>query len=141
MADAILPTVRLMFACDEPLIDLADSKWVLKHPWSVVRLPAGASFPFRHGELWVYAQLTDGVGVFDVAAEMCQVMDDGSHRWIGRTETTRLDFPGGQQLLAFDMAFRLRKAPFRSAGIYEFRMVAEGEVLPGVTASIRVLDR
>jgi hypothetical protein len=130
-----------MFACDEAVIDLGDAKWVLKHPWSVVRLPAGASFPFRHEELWVYAQLTDGVGVFDLAAELCQVMDNGTRRWVGTTGTTRIEFPGGQQLLAFDMAFRLKKAPFRGPGIYEFRMVAEGELLPGMTAEIRVFER
>ena len=147
MADPILPNVRLIFACDSAIINLSDRKWELKHPWSVVMLPEGAEFPFRLLEAWVYAQFTGGVGAFHLAVELLQVMDDDSRRWIGRTPPERVDFPGGQQLVAFDTAFPLKKVPFREAGIYEFRVVAEHDntegavALDGATAQIRVLGR
>ena len=140
MADFVLPAVKLIFPCDAAVINLADLKWELKNPWAVVRLPQGAKFPFRVVDLWVYAQLTDGVGSFDLRVEMRQRRDDGTQRTVGASVPTRIDFPGGHQLRAFDTAFQLKKVPFREAGLYEFYVTADGHgELQGRTAELRVL--
>jgi hypothetical protein len=131
----------MIFVCDAAQQDQADGKWVLTNPWSVVMLPPGARFPFRHVACWVYFQLTGGVGAFDVAVEMRQVQDDGTRRSVGWSPTVEMDFPGGSQLLAFDMALRLRRVPFREPGLYEFCVTADSAVLAGQAAEVRVLDR
>jgi hypothetical protein len=145
MAGTVLPTVRLIFPCDDARLDPQTRKWEIRHPWSAVFLPPGARFPFRLIELKVYAQLTDGIGSFNLSVEMLQVRDDGSRRSIGSSAATAMTFPSNQRFLAFDGAFHMKRVPFREAGLYEFRMIAEtGEdvyqPLPGQTALLRVLD-
>jgi hypothetical protein len=146
MTDGVLPNVRLVVPCDQAVLDPRDGKWSVKHPWSVVMLPPGGVFPFRAEEVWVYAQLTDGVGEFDLQVEVVQVRDDDTRRFSGSGGRTRMTFPGGHQILAFDTAFRMTGVPFREPGFYEFRVVAEVEPdvfrpLAGATAVLRLLDR
>jgi hypothetical protein len=145
MANGILPRVRLIFPCDDAVRDQRDGKWVLKHPWSTVMLPPGANFPYRLVDLWLYAQLAEGVGRFDLRVEMLQVRDDNTRRAVGSGDPVSMEFPGGSQLLAFDTAFHMKMVPFREAGLYEFRVVVEVDegrfqALEGQTALLRVLD-
>jgi hypothetical protein len=95
--------------------------------------------------MWVYAQFTDGIGVFDLAVEFLRVRDDGSLTSIGTSVTTRMEFPSGGQLMTRDTAFPSKNVPFRAPGLYQFRMTVEtesgSEVLPGQMAELRVLDR
>ena len=142
---AVLPTVRLLIPCDEARFDLADERWTVHHPWGpAVMLPPKARFPFRLTDAWVYVQFTDGVGPLDLYVELLQVQEHGSERWVGYSDVTRLDLPGGNPWVAFDTAFRLKRMPFRSAGDYKFRVVAEADdgfrPLDGHTATVRVLD-
>ena len=141
MAAGIIPTVRLMFACDHAEYLADDEKWVLKHPWTVVALPDGAKFPFRVEEFWVYAQLAGGIGAVDVMVEMRQIKPDGTRRLCGRSAVRTFDFDNVPRLGGIDFAFRLKKVPFPCAGVYEFRLTCGEGVLPGVIAELRVLDR
>ncbi len=56
-----------------------------------------------------------------------------------------MTFPGGNQLLALDLAFRLKNVPFPEAGLYRFYcLAAQGDswqALRGQIAELRVLDR
>lgn len=140
MADRVLPLVRLMFLCDTAAIDLADMTWELKNPWLEIALPPGVRFPFRHDGVCVYAQLTDGLGSFDVRVEMRQLMDNGGRRTIGVGASTRVEFPAHRRLFASDVVFEIKRVPFREAGLYEFYLASDvGEQLEGQTAVIRVL--
>ena len=145
MAERVLPTVRILLPCDSANYDLADQKWMLKNPWGTLQLPPGANFPFRVKDMWVYTQFVDGLGAFDLAVELLRIADDGSRKSIGTSAATRIEFPTGERLLARDSAFRLKRVPFRQAGLFEFRAVAatEGgsEILTGQSAELRVLDR
>jgi hypothetical protein len=145
MADHVLPSVRILLPCDDANIDLVDESWTLKRPWGTMRLPAGAQFPFRVSDMWVFAQFADGVGTFDLSVELLRLRDDGSGKSIGTSAATRIEFPSGEQLLTRDTAFRLKRVPFREQGLFKFRVTAETEngsaVLPGQVAEVRVLDR
>jgi hypothetical protein len=145
MAVQVLPTVRMLLPCDSAVYDLADEQWTVKNPWGTVQLPLGATFPFRVTDMWVYAQFAEGIGAFDLAIELLRIRDDGSRRSIGTSATTRIEFRGGEQLLTRDSAFRLKKVPFREAGLFEFRATVAAEsgssVLPGQVAEVRVIDR
>ena len=65
----------------------------------------------------------------------------GTRRTVGWSEAGRLEFSGGNQLLVFDTVFRFKNLPFREAGLYEFCVTSEGQVLGGERAELRVLDR
>lgn len=147
MGERIRPIVHLLFACDDAACDLRTDRWVLTNPWSAVTLPPGATFPFRAEEFWVYVQLTDGLGPFDMAVEIRHLVDSGPPRVVGWSPVTRLEFPNEGRLLAIDTAFALRGIPFREAGVYEIRVLADGDEpdswapLAGATFELRVLDR
>ena len=139
MADRVLPLVRLMFLCDTAVIDLADMSWELKNPWLDLTLPTGVRFPFRHDKICVYAQLTGGLGSFDVHVEMRQLMDNG-RRTIGAGTSMRIEFPTNQRLFVSEVVFEINRVPFREAGLYEFYVASdEGEELEGPSSVIRVL--
>jgi hypothetical protein len=92
-------------------------------------------------------QLAGGRGRFEFAVEMRQLFDDGPPRVVGWSPVTRLEFPEGERLLAIDTAFVLRRIPFREAGVYDIRVLADGDdpgswvPLAGATCELRVLDR
>jgi len=77
MAHSVPPLVRILLLCEDAAIDFETKECTLKNSWSVLELPEGASFPFRAEEFWAYAQLTDGVGQFDLQVEMRHEMADG----------------------------------------------------------------
>lgn len=141
MADRVLPIVRLLFACDSVARDEVDEKWILKNPWAVVTLPEGASFPFDAEEIWLYAQLTEGVGDFQLVVEVRHLRDDGSQRRVGRSDPVKIEFAGGNQLAVVDTVFRLTQVPFEEPGLYQFLIMANYAELKGQVAEIRVLDR
>lgn len=141
MADRVLPIVRLLFPCDAATFDTASGRWTLTNPWAVLMLPTGATFPFDHGHLWLYAQLTEGVGAFNLGAELRLVLPDGSRPVVESwTNLMPVQFPGGQQLQVFDTAFRLTEVPFERSGIYEFGLLGNYAPLQGRTVQFRVLD-
>ena len=140
MAHRVLPRVRMLFPCDDAVLRASDNKWVLTNPWAVVALPPGAHFPFDLQEMWLYAQLTDGVGESDLHVKMLLVQADDSRKAIHRGEPRRLEFPAGQQLQVFDTVFHMTNVPFDKPGVYEFQVWANYVELQGQTAQIRVLD-
>ena len=147
MAERIRPVVHLLFACDDAVCDLQTGRWTLSNPWHAVTLPPGATFPFRADEFWVYVQLAGGLGSFDLAVEIRRLVDDGPPRVVGWSPVSRIEFPADARLLAIDTAFALRRVPFREPGLYEIRVLADGDgpggwaPLAGATFVLRVLDR
>ena len=141
LADRVLPIVRLLFACDSVARDELEEKWILKNPWAVVTLPEGASFPFDAEEIWLYAQLAEGIGDFQLAVEVRQVRDNGTERKVGRSEAGQIEFIGGNQLAVIDTVFQLTQVPFDEPGLYQFHVMANYAQLKGQIAEIRVLDR
>jgi hypothetical protein len=139
MAERVLPTVPLLFPCEEAHHE--DEQVVVLNPWAAVALPDGTSFPIDIEELWVFAQLTDGVGTFRLTVEMRQRLDDGTERRVGESPWTSLRFPGGGQLGVHDAIFRLTDVPFDEPSLYEFRVLADGEELEGHLPTLRVFDQ
>ena len=135
MANRVLPRVRLFFPCDSAILDLADDKWVLKNPWHAVALPAGAGFPFRVVEIALYAQLTDGVGEFQLSV---QLRHTESQTILGKSLPTPREFVGGGQLAVVEEVFLLSGVPFPRADLYEFNLLANHQLLEGGTAHLRV---
>lgn len=133
---AVLPVVRLFFPCDEAVLDLADMKWSLKNPWHTVQMPPGVTERFGQRELWLYAQLTGGLGEYKLTVELHD-MDSGVR--IGNpSQPERVEFVRGQ-LQAVDVVFRMVNVPFPKAGHDVFKLLANHTALQGGTAELRVL--
>ena len=90
--------------------------------------------------MWQYAQLTEGVGEFDLAVEMRRVLAEDKRLTIGRSQPERIEFGGGNRLLVFDTVFHMINVPFDEPGLYEFCVMANYVELQGPTAVLRVLD-
>jgi hypothetical protein len=123
--------------CEEIDHDPEADRITLTNPVPVAGLAAPGEVP----ELWVYAQLTAGVGTFRLSVDVRQVYDDDTPpREVGRSEPLHVTFPGGHQLNVYDIPFRLTDVPFDGPGLYEFRILADDEELQGQTAVLRVFD-
>lgn len=141
MAKDVPPVVRLVVPCEAIDHDTAANRIVLTNPLAVAEIPDGATLPFDVAELWVYAQLAEGVGTFRLSVDLRQVYDDGTPpRSVGRSELRQLTLPGASQLTVFDIPFRMTDVPFDGSGLYEFRVLAGDEELEGRTAVLRILD-
>jgi hypothetical protein len=140
MADRVLPKVSLIFPCSEAVYDLDPEWWTLSDPWTVVLYPPGVHGNFDVPGFAVYAHLTDGVGEFELHIEMRYLPEREQPVLVGRGSATRIEFPGGDQLLARDMVFEMRNVPFDRPGDYEFSIWANHVQLPGSAARMRVVD-
>jgi hypothetical protein len=139
MADRVLPIVTLVFPCQQAQLESGDV--IILNPWASVALPDGVSFPIDLEELWIFAQLTDGVGTFKVSVEMRRRFDDGTVQAVGDSPLITLSFPGGGQLGVQDAIFRMTNVPFDDPGLYEFILMADGEELDCQVPVLRVFDQ
>ncbi len=138
----VLPTRAAVF-------DLATETWDVSGPWGPYRfLPTGANFPFRELDVWVYTQLTGGLGPVRLAVEFRQRIDRGTNQFewrsISQSVPTVIDFaPSTARLAVYDTAFQFKKLPFREEGVYEFRVFAESatgfQAVNGPTAEVTML--
>ena len=136
MANRVLPVVRLFFACDSAVQDLADEKWSLKNPWHTVQMPLGVTKKFGQEVIWLYAQLTGGVGDFNMTVELDDFDTDTR---IGEpSQPEPWAFVGGQ-LPAVELVFRMDRVPFPKPGLYVFKLNANDAELEGGTSELRVL--
>lgn len=141
MADRVFPTVRLLFPCQQADHNRNENRVLILNPLSVTGNPPGEPFPLDVGTIWVYAQVTDGVGRFALSVEMRRVYDDETPAEVISTSGAEVrDFPGGGQLNVEDVAFQMTDVPIDAPGLYEFRLLADGRELDGA-AILRVLDQ
>ena len=133
MAVLVKPIVRLFFACDEAVLDMEDEKWTLKNPWHTVAMPQGVAEDFCQEEIWFYAQLTEGVGTFNLSVEL---RDEAGLR-VGRSKPSIREFPGGMVMV--EEVFQLTKMEFARPGLYEFVLLANHAELEGGRSYVRVL--
>ncbi len=136
MARRIPPVARLFFPCDEADWSSKLNAWVLTHPRHTAALPPGATFPFRATRLWLYAQLTGGVGAFNLSV---QFSDYASGVILGRTRPEYRTYPGGQQWRIAEEVFEVTNLPFPRPEVYVFHLMANFTRIKGGTAYLRVL--
>jgi hypothetical protein len=150
MADQVRPVVRMLIPCENAIVVLDEEtdlwQYVLTAPWSIVMLPQNTSFPFRPVQMSLYAQLVQGVGEFDIHAEMRRVRlnIDGTlsaiEKVLGRSASLQVTCSENERLLVTEVAFDFSGAPFGQTGVYEFRLMANYAELPGVRALLNVVE-
>lgn len=119
----VLPIVRLFFPCDAAVLDLQDMTWSLRNPWHTVWMPPGVTERFVQREVWLYAQLTDGIGTFRLNVEL---LDEGG-------------IVPQNQLLVTEAVFHMTNVPFPRPGLFTFKLKANYAELQGGTAELRAL--
>ena len=136
----VFPTVTLAVPCLKAEYDTQTGEVVVRNPLAVIGLPPGQSFPFDAEEVWVYAQLTGGLGAFRLAIELRERLLDGSERVVGRSGMGDWTFTPGNRLFVIDAVFCLTAVPFDNPGLYEFWVLADDQELDGHVPVLRMLD-
>jgi len=130
MAMVVKPIVRLFFPCEDAVLDMEDGAWTLRNPLHTVSLPPGVT---GVGEIWLYAQLTEGVGTFNLSVEM---RNEEGIRIGKRSPPSNRNFPGGVAVV--EEVFHLVNVPFPRPGLYEFVLLANHAELEGGKTYLRV---
>lgn len=131
MADRVLPLVRLLIPCDKAE-RTPDGRWLITNPVTMAELPPGDTYPFQQEELFLYAQLGEGVGEFWLKAELYSVqkadLQEPIEKWelkkLGQSEPIRAEASPSKQLWGLPAVFRFSKITFEKPGIYVFRCFA-----------------
>ncbi|HYH65694.1 MAG TPA: hypothetical protein VD866_13440 [Urbifossiella sp.] len=131
MADRPKPIVRLIMIATRAGVEPLDNDRVLRNP--LTRIDAGR-FPWREDEVAVYAQLSGGLGRWELAVEFGERLDGGLFRPIGPTRAFVLDFGPAARLAVWEADSPFRRLPFRREGLYAFRMVGRPAGDPDDTA-------
>ncbi len=66
----VMPVSKAVYLCDEVVEDKTSQKVHLLGLFNAVRPPASSHYPFRLGQLCVFAQMIGGVGVLPVHVEV-----------------------------------------------------------------------
>ena len=62
MTMALHPVGKIVYICDDVVADPVSHKPSILNLWEVVRIPAGAPFPYTSGKMCVVALMRDGQG-------------------------------------------------------------------------------
>lgn len=62
MTMVLLPVGKIVYVCDDVVADPVSHKPSVLNLWEVVRVPAGASFPYTLEKLCVVSLMRDGQG-------------------------------------------------------------------------------
>jgi hypothetical protein len=89
MADRPKPIVRLLLVATHASTESPDDDWVLRNPMAIVSPEVGVGFPWRERDIAVYAQLSGGMGRWELAVEFGQRLDNGIVRAIGTSACER----------------------------------------------------
>lgn len=130
---ATLPVVKAFLVCDYVIHEQETNK---KSCIGIFHQIHGAKFPCRHGQLSIYANITEAEGkyVFDL---LLVNLADG--KVIGTGSTPELDVP--DRLQTAELAFALQNVVFPQPGKYEFRLIANKELIAQKEVSVLPVRR
>ena len=139
------PVVRIFAVCTDADLatpesgDLASGWWELKNFLHTVWMPPGVVKGFGVEELFVYAQLTDGVGAVSlgITVEEINLTNSNRNRLVGRSNPEVMTFNDTWEVV--EVTFKLVRVPFPRPGQYHFRLMENGQQLEGGSAFLRVL--
>ena len=121
------PVVRHFIACEEVERSADGQHYSLLKLVYTIRPLTGEPYPRIHPQLQLYAMLTDGVGRLPFTVELV-TWDEIEPRSIYTTRTVIVDM-GSDPLLVHGWPIRLRNLVFERPGLYEFRLICDGEII------------
>jgi hypothetical protein len=121
-ASPFAPVVRRVLLCRKVEVTnagLPDEEYVIRGILDTVRPLSDVPFPFLARGLWIFVQFSDGQGVHSVKLRVYRE-DDGSLAGDFTLPPVRMT---RERLAVLSRAYKLPVIPFRSPGVYEFRVV------------------
>jgi len=122
MAAPIAPVAKRMVVCDEVVGDPSSGKVTIVGIWDAVRLPRGASFPYRLAKLCVYACWRGGSGQVKTRVEVARALDGSM---LCRTNDCLLTF--ADRNATVHARYALTEVTFPEAGFYLVELFCEDE--------------
>ena len=123
------PVIKAFLICDYVIHEQDTNKKSCIGIFHQINAP---SFPCRHGQLSIYANLTNALGEYAFKLSLIH-LKDGTE--IGTGATPPLTIP--DRLQTAELAFRLQNIVFPQPGKYEFRLEANEQLL--ATKEVAVL--
>jgi hypothetical protein len=123
--DFPFPVIRHFIACDRIEVTPGSSQYSLVNVIHAIKLLPGATYPRIHPELSLFVQMTDGRGKHAFQIQLVFVDDDQSTYL---SEPVILDL-GNDPLTVHGWPIRLKNVLFARPGLYEFRLLFEGQVI------------
>ncbi len=141
----VRPMVRFFAVCADAVLsvpksmDLLDGWWELHNVLHTVWMPPGVTKNFCVKELFVYAQLTDDVGEYNlgVTVEEADLANPKRNRLMGRSEPSMVRFKDTWEVA--EVMVTLFRIPFTRPGQYHFKMMEGGEELSGGSCFLCVM--
>ncbi len=122
------PVVKAFLVCDYVIHEQETNK---KSCIGIFHHIGARRFPCRHGQLAIYANITDAVGRYVFRLSLVHLKDG---REIGSGSTPPLELP--DPLQTAELAFRLQNIVFPEPGEYEFRLSCNDELIAQKKVSV-----
>jgi hypothetical protein len=127
-ASPFAPMIRRVLLCRKVEVTnagLADEEYVTRGILDTVRPSSGIPFPFLARGVWMFVQFSDGEGVHPMKLRVFRE-DDGALVGDFTLPPVRMT---RKRLAVLSRAYKLPEIPFRSPGVYEFRVVCGESVV------------
>ncbi|MHC4471086.1 MAG: DUF6941 family protein [Planctomycetota bacterium] len=115
------PVVKAFLICDYVIHEQETNK---KSCIGIFHQINASRFPCRHGQLAIYANITDALGDYAFHLSLVHLKDG---KQIGTGSTPSLNIP--DKLQTAELAFTLQNIVFPEPGKYEFHLMANDELI------------
>lgn len=129
-----VPIAKLFVACDS--IDIQEQ--TLRRPVTAIHPMVGDDFPTIHGELWLYALLTDGLGKHDVQLEFGFDLSVDENISLRTTSRRTIDM-GTDPIAVHGLPIPVRNLPLRQPGYIDIKLLCDGVEVARTTLRVRRL--
>lgn len=123
------PVVKAFLVCDTVIHEAETNK---KSCIGIFHQINADRFPCRHGQLSIYANITDALGEYVFRLTLTSLMDG---REVGAGSTPSLSIP--DRLQTAELAFRLQNIAFPEPGKYEFTLFANDQLVAQKEVTVR----
>ena len=129
-----IPVVRHFIACEriDTAAGSAQTEYSLHNVIHAIRTLPGVGYPRIHPLLYLFAQMTNGRGSHSFQIQKVLLDDESTYT----CPPVILDL-GADPLVVHAYPFRLKNIRFQRAGLYEFRLLCDGQVIARETILLR----
>jgi len=120
--------VRHFLACERAETSVDGGDLTLRNLMHAIRLLPQSSFPYTLPQITLVAVVTDGHGDFSFVVEFITWDENGDERLLKRSKQLKVNL-GLDPLVARALPLRWTGLVIPGPGLYEFRLVSDGDVL------------
>ena len=132
MTTVLHPVGKIVYVCDDVVADAVSHKPSVLNLWEVVRIPAGATFPYTLGKMCVVALMRDGQGEVRFRADLLRA---DTLEVIRRSKNYPVQFVDRHRSTL--VVIRLKDVTFPQPGPYLVELFCEGAFVDDQLISVR----